>query len=559
MQEGASQGREQGRRPALSVAALDPCYEPLLAIVRGRAVESIHRGAIAVVDIEGALLGGVGDPQVAVLLRSAAKPFQAAAIVDSGAAEAFSLSDEEIAVMSASHVGAPERVEVVAGLLERAGLSSASLVCGPVEHMCSGKHAGMLLLARHLGVAAEGYEREEHPVQRVVAAYVASLLDACPGRPRHGADVSTVAAPPDAVSAGNGGASRALFAGTDGCGVPVIRTTLYEAAWLYACLAAGAAPALARVRDAMLAHPALVAGETRFDTRLMRAAPGRVVAKGGAEGVQGVGLVPAGVGCVVKVEDGSARPIAPVVALFLRTWGLAEAAATLEGDYPLSPADGRGAEVGGLEVLLAEPASLRRPRIPERTSEQTDGQGVAVGLRPGGRPPDARPTGLRIFGSKDERVTVGRGDEKDVLRFLRDQWPSVDEESFGRTVEWSAEPYSLVFRRGKRIVAVLKGHFIGGISSVDEFMVAEGSRGAGLGSMLLGRFEEEARRRRCSRIILRAVKGSSAEDFYRGRGYHRECVQYGYEFGYDYVRLICYVEQALGEAGGPAWKRKGAG
>jgi GNAT superfamily N-acetyltransferase len=156
-------------------------------------------------------------------------------------------------------------------------------------------------------------------------------------------------------------------------------------------------------------------------------------------------------------------------------------------------------------------------------------------------------------------VTVGRGDEKDVLRFLRDQWPSVDEESFGRTVEWSAEPYSLVFRRGKRIVAVLKGHFIGGISSVDEFMVAEGSRGAGLGSMLLGRFEEEARRRRCSRIILRAVKGSSAEDFYRGRGYHRECVQYGYEFGYDYVRLICYVEQALGEAGGPAWKRKGAG
>jgi GNAT superfamily N-acetyltransferase len=146
-------------------------------------------------------------------------------------------------------------------------------------------------------------------------------------------------------------------------------------------------------------------------------------------------------------------------------------------------------------------------------------------------------------------VTVCRGDEKEVLRFLRDQWPSVDEDYFGRPVEWSAEPYALVFRREKKIIAVIKGHFIGGIASVDELMVGEGSRGFGLGSLLLGRFEDEARRRRCSRITLRAVKDSPAEDFYRGRGYYRECVQYGYEFGYDYVRLICDVERALGEAG----------
>ena len=144
-----------------------------------------------------------------------------------------------------------------------------------------------------------------------------------------------------------------------------------------------------------------------------------------------------------------------------------------------------------------------------------------------------------------------------MLRFLRDQWPSVDEENFGRAVEWSAEPYALAFRREKKIVAVLKGHFIGGIASVDELMVGQGSRGSGLGSLLLSRFEHEAQRRQCSLIILRAVKGSPAEDFYRGRGYHRECVQYGYEFGYDYVRLICDVEQALGEAEGPAREGKG--
>ncbi len=537
MQRGPSQHRERSNGPALSAAALDPCYEPLLAVVRGRAVESIHRGAVAVVDAEGALVGGLGDPSTEVLLRSTAKPFQAAAIVESGAAEAFSLSDEEIAVIAASHAGAPEQVGVVLGLLARAGVSSDSLVCGPVEHMCSGKHAGMVLLARHLGVAVEGYEREEHPVQQVVARYVMSLLDARPGRSHHRTDPSAMPTP-----AGGGPPSRTPFAGRDGCGVPVIRTTLCEGAWLYAVLAAGSTLALARVRDAMLAHPALVAGESCFDTRLMRAAPGQVAAKGGAEGVQGIGLLSPGavllraVGCVIKVEDGSARPIPPVATMFLRSWGSAEAVATLEGDYPSSLVDGAGIEVGRLEVLV-EHASLR--------------------WRGDSPPPGTSQAGLRLFGGKDDRVTVCRGDEKDLLRFLRDQWPSVDEENFGCAVEWSAEPYALVIRREKKITAVLRGHFIGGIASVDELMVGEGSRASGLGSLLLGRFEDEARRRTCSQVVLRAVKGSPAEDFYRRRGYHRECVQYGYEFGFDYVRLICDVDKALGVAGGTAGQGKG--
>jgi L-asparaginase II/GNAT superfamily N-acetyltransferase len=550
--------REPSSGPALSASALDPCYEPLLAVMRGTAVESIHRGAVVVVDAEGALVGGVGDPLAEVLLRSSAKPFQAAAIVASGAAEAFSLGDEEIAVIAASHAGAGEHVQVVFGLLARAGLSSAALVCGSAEHMCSGKHAGMLLLARHLGVAVEGYEREDHPVQQEVARYVTSLLDACLRRSRRRADPSAVAA-----SDGGGDVSRSLFAGRDGCGVPVIRTTLYEAAWLYAALAAGVTPALARVRDAMLAHPALVAGETRFDTRLMRAAPGRVAAKGGAEGVQGIGLLspaavpPRGVGCIIKVEDGSARPIPAVMAVLLRAWGATEAAVTIEGDYSPSLVDGAGVEVGRLEVL-AERASLRWRGVSEPVGELTADAGIEAGTHHGGLSPGTLQVGRRLFAGKNDRVTVCQGDEKDVLRFLRDQWPSVDEENFGRAVEWSAEPYALVFRREKKIVAVLRGHFIGGIASVDELMVGEGSRASGLGSLLLGRFEDEARRRACSRIILRAVKGSPAEDFYRGRGYHRECVQYGYEFGFDYVRLICDVESALGEAGGPAGEGKGA-
>ena len=154
----------------------------------------------------------------------------------------------------------------------------------------------------------------------------------------------------------------------------------------------------------------------------------------------------------------------------------------------------------------------------------------------------ASPGKWRLFTRKGAHVTVSRGDEKDVLRFLREQWPDVDREYFGRSVEWTADPYALVHRQDGEVTGVVRGHFIGGFASVDELMVEEGARGKGLGSLLLGRFEEEARRRRCSRIALRAVKGTRAEDFYRKRGYHRECVQYGYEFGYDYVRLVRDVE-----------------
>jgi L-asparaginase II/GNAT superfamily N-acetyltransferase len=582
MPGGSSQGREQNGRAAGSAAAFDPCFEPIAAVVRGRAVESIHRGAIAVVDTDGTLLGGVGDPGAYVLLRSAAKPFQAAAIVASGVAEAFSLTGEEIAMMAASHAGTPEHVEAVGRLLARGDISAASLVCGPVEHMCSGKHAGMLLLARHLGVSGDGYERDDHPVQREIAGYVASLLENGPGRPPR-------------IASGNSTrpGTRALFAGTDGCGVPVLGMTLREAAWLFALLAAGATPALARVRDAMRAHPLLVAGDGRLDTDLMRAGAGAVVAKAGAEGVQGIGLVggagagPVGVspggagpvggaegasgggaaaggaassgaagpvGFVMKVEDGSGRPIPAVAAAFLRAWGAPLEAAAVERDHPAGILGRTGAEVARIE-LLVEQSGLRRP-TGAHAGDSNSVDGAAAGsLRATG---DSALTARRLFGRKGERLTVGRGDEKEVLRFLREQWPAVDKEYFGRAVEWSADPYSLIFRRDGRVVAVLRGHFIGGLASVDELMVEEGSRGAGLGSTILGRFEDEARKRRCARIVLRAVKGSPAEDFYRKRGYHREVVQYGYEFGYDYVRLTCDPEQAPGEAGGPAGEDKGA-
>ena len=494
---------------------IDPCFEPLVAFARGSSIESVHRGAIAVVDDRGELVGGVGDPTVAVHLRSAAKPFQALAVVESGAAEAFSVTDEELAVMCASHAGQAEHVGVVTGLLKRLGVSPSILVCGPTEHMCSGKHAGMVGLALHLGASVEGYEHLQHPVQQEVVKTIRSLLARRPGQPDRGREGS------DRL------ATLAMFAGLDGCGVPVVRLSLDEAAWLYALLAAGTTRALARVRDAMLAHPGLVAGDTMLDTRVMRAAPGRAVAKGGAEGIQGLALLSSfardprrgtAIGCVVKVEDGSARPLPSLVALCLRAHGLEEAAAALEGEYPPSIKSPAGQDAGHLaagRLAAGRLAVLLQPRDVRRAASH------------GGPRSDLEAA----------RLTVGRGDEKEVLRFLREEWPAADEETFGRPVEWIAEPMALVLRRHRHIVAVLKGHFVGGVGSVDELIVRRGQRGLGVGSLLLERFEEEANKRDCSRVVLRAVKGSKAEEFYRSRGYYRECVQYSYEFGYDYVRL----------------------
>ena len=518
-----SEGDERGELVSQQSSRIDPCFEPLAAVTRGSVIESLHRGAMAVVDSQGGILGGVGDLTTRVHLRSAAKPFQAAAVVESGAADAYSVSDEELAVICASHAGRPEHVQLVQGLLDRLGVPSSVLACGALEHMCSGKHAGMIVLARHLGAPVEGYERVRHPVQQEVARSIRSLLARRPGHPsRRWAGSAHCSAGP-------------VFAGVDGCGVPVVRLSLHEAAWLYALLAAGATPALARVRNAMMAHPELVAGAALLDTRVMQAAPGRVVAKGGAEGVQGLALLrdfaadprkQAAVGCIVKVEDGSARPIPSLIGLCLRAHGLEGAAVELERDYQPSTRSTDGYEVGRM-TLLVRPDDLSR-----------------------GAPAGGSDTPLIC--RKAATLSSCRGDEKEVIRFLRQEWPAADEEAFGRPVEWLAEPIAFVLRRDRHIIAVLKGHFIGGVGSVDELIVGRGQRGLGAGSLMLERFEQEADKRGCTRVILRAVKGGRVEDFYRSRGYYRECVQHSYEFGYDYVRLTRRLRSDEAERDGDA-------
>lgn len=524
-------------------AAMDACFEPLAALTRGADIESVHRGAAAVVDVSGRLLGSAGDPSVEVVLRSTAKPFQAAVVVGSGAAKAFAVTDEELAVMCGSHAGEPAQVAVVRGLLDRLGAPDSVLVCGSVEHGCSGKHAGMLLLAKHLGAPLEGYEQEPHPVQRMVEREIRQWLAGFPGAPGRTGENRVGRAP------------RRLFAGVDGCGVPVLRVSLFEAAWLFAALAAGADPVFARVRDAMMAHPGMVAGEDRFDTRAMRAFSPRLVAKSGAEGVQGLGLLAPGidrpaVGWFVKIGDGSARPLPALATLFLRSQDMGEQADAIEAEYPPLLRSVRGGQTGRIGLLLDQ-SDLRR-RMPDGAEPGSDSHPLG--------PPERESVASRLFRQRAPGVTLCRGDEREIVRFLREEWPAADEETFGRPVEWLAEPVALAVRRHHRIVAVLRGHVTGGVGSVDELIVAQSHRGSGLGTLLLERFEQEAASRGCGRVVLRAVKDSKAEHFYRGKGYRRECVQYSYEFGYDYVRMTKLLRHSRRALGGPSGEgRRGQG
>jgi L-asparaginase II/GNAT superfamily N-acetyltransferase len=510
--------------------------EPLVAAFRGAAVEEVHTGIVAVAGPSGRLLGVVGDPLAPVLLRSAAKPFQAFALVASGAAEAFDLTDQEIAVICASHAGEERHVRLVSGLLQRLGLTPEHLVCGThppfsrsvraelqragekpsvLQNNCSGKHAGMLAFARFLDSPLEGYADPSHPVQREIASAIAGLL---------GRD-----------------SAEGLLEGVDGCGVPVLLMSALEAATLFARLMDGAHPALARVRDAMLAHPDLVGGEGRFDTRCMHLLPGFIVSKVGAAGAQGLGLgagkgrqVP--VGCFIKLTDGTADVVPLVAGAFLRAWGEEAAGEELGGADARRVRSLVGHDVGRLEMLHEDGVLRRREtRATDRTAPES---ALTPVLRPVTGGAGERVDRLRTEGI---RVEAGGGRERAVARFLRVEWPAADQEILGDSYDWRSEAVDFEAREGRHVIGVLRGRVTGGVATVDELIVHHEYRRRGVGGALLALFEEEAAERHCHKVSLRTPADSEAEAFYRGERYVREYRLPRHHYGHDYVGMAKHL------------------
>jgi L-asparaginase II len=293
----------------------------LVRQVRNGVVEAVHRGDIVEVDATGRMLHVLGDPDRVVNLRSTVKPFGAIALLRAGGRAEFDLTAEELAVMASSHSGEDVHVRTIQALLRRVGIPQTVLACGtegspidaltaarlardgerpsPLRHMCSGNHTVLILLAKLGDWPLETYWQEDHPAHVMFTEAVAAVFGARPDR---------------------------LVTGIDGCGILTYAFPLREVARAFAILADPAAipdddpraaltPYLLEVRDAMAAHPELVAGtRDRLDTSLMKALDGNVVCKSGMEGLRGIGILPGGRGAgsaasgmAIKIEDGSAE------------------------------------------------------------------------------------------------------------------------------------------------------------------------------------------------------------------------------------------------------------
>jgi L-asparaginase II len=298
----------------------------LVEQTRGDAVENRHRGAFVIADADGNVIAAGGDISRPVFPRSAIKSMQALAMVTSGALDRFALSDEQLALACASHHGEEVHVTKVAGFLGGLGLSETNLECGAhqptngrarvalraagleptaLHNNCSGKHSGMLSVAQALGVEPAGYVEREHPVQVAVRAAI-----------------ETVVGTPLSVD----------LCGRDGCSIPTWAAPLKGFAQGFAKMATGRglSPELGaasrRIFDAATANPLLVAGTGHFDTLVMEAFGGRLMQKGGAEGVQCGAIRDKGWGYAVKCDDGNMQASVVMVANLLLRFASPDAA-----------------------------------------------------------------------------------------------------------------------------------------------------------------------------------------------------------------------------------------
>jgi len=286
----------------------------LVEVFRGNAVESVHCGAIAIVDGDGKSVISVGDIDRPVFPRSAVKAIQALPLVESGAADAYGFGDRELALACASHSGEPAHVELARSMLAKAGLDETALECGAhwpssqdamvklarsggtpsaLHNNCSGKHSGFLCTCRHSGIGYRDYVAAGHPFQELVRRTMQEVTNA-----------------PHEVE------NR----GTDGCSIPTYAVPLKSLALGFARMTTGngvgnmRAAAAKRLMSACMAEPFYVAGTGRACTRLMKAAPGRIFVKTGAEGVFCAAVEELGLGIAIKCDDGAGRAAEVVVA-----------------------------------------------------------------------------------------------------------------------------------------------------------------------------------------------------------------------------------------------------
>lgn len=320
---------------------------------RGGLLECAHYGHICIIDEQGRVAGRAGNPHATVFTRSSAKPIQALPGIRAGIKEAYGLTDEEIAIMTASHRAEENHVGTLESLLGKTGLTEERLVCAPslpldeaakerllrqggayrrIYHNCSGKHLGVLAYCKMKGYPLESYNHPDHPVQREILATLAGLA----------------------------GISEAQISlGTDGCGFPVFALPLSALAAAYLKLAcpdliedSATAEAAKVVTGAMNRHPLLVAGTGRIDSILL--GDPNIVAKGGFKGVYAFALRRERVGVTFKIQDGSEEEWGMIALSVLEQLGYEneETLRKLREAFPSSILNDEGWQVGEAETAF---------------------------------------------------------------------------------------------------------------------------------------------------------------------------------------------------------------
>ena len=309
--------------------------DPLrVSYTRGDEIESEHRAALAVVDSQGKLVAAAGDANLFAYFRSSAKPFQAIPLVESGAADAFGLTESELAFCCSSHHGEEAQQQAVAEMLKKIGADPGILQCGaasplddtefarvtlglvspsPLQNCCSGKHAGMLATCLHLGYSVDSYLSPGHPLQVQILEIVADAMQVDPS---------------------------SISLATDGCSLPTFGASVTSFARAFAALAApekspssgmqAHEPAIERLLAAMVSYPENIAGKGQLDTELMRLANGNVVAKMGAEGLLCMAVPEHELGVAIRICDGSYRGLNMLAISVLEQLSLVEPSELLE-------------------------------------------------------------------------------------------------------------------------------------------------------------------------------------------------------------------------------------
>ncbi|MER6026144.1 asparaginase [Streptomyces sp. NPDC001851] len=323
-------------QPVTATTSDDSCNPVLTEVVRSGFVEGRHRGSVVLLAADGSVEWAIGDVTSAVFPRSANKPMQAAGVLRAG----LDLTGERLALAAASHSGEPFHRDLVRAMLDEHGLTPEHLRCPPalpldqeeqeaylaaggrrdrVAMNCSGKHTAMLAAAALRSWPLASYRDPDHPLQLLIR----TVVEEAAGEP-----VAAV--------------------GVDGCGAPLMAISLTGLARAFRAyvLAAPGTPER-RVADAMRAHPEYVAGTRRHDTWLMRDIPG-ALSKAGAEAVQALAL-PDGRSLALKIDDGGARALGPVLA---RVLGLMGVTAPVVERVAHAPVLGGGREVGQLRTAF---------------------------------------------------------------------------------------------------------------------------------------------------------------------------------------------------------------